>query len=530
MTQLDLPQVSMQRYFDLLKRRRWQVVPVSLLGLLVGGVVAFLIPRYFVAQMDLTYQNAMGEVPVASRDPGGYLVENAKLTIPDAVGDTLALLGWTDYSALPPRERHDYERGLRERLDITDVSGGSRERPVVKLHLTYKDRDGQRAKTFLETLVATWVARELDGMRDKARARVQDATTRLHRAQQAFENANKDLKECQLRNDLPDGSATAEQEAVRTAQQRRVELEARIRDGTSKQRLLQTAVDALEREIELTPAKTEGTDALAPELLPDPANKLALEVQTRRKAFELLRQAHPDWATRKRELEAAEALLQQVLERMGIAAGQNPRQAKLRADSKLKQDELRETELDLQQARTDLQQLELRQRQLTEAFAEMRERQDHLQASQRLRDGALTEVTEASKAQGQLNYKDVITYQQAWVPPAPTDPNILLVALIGCVIGLGVAIGLILAIDLLQGTYKTIDDVERGLSVPVLGGMSHIETEEHRHQVAGSRKRASLFAGSFVVLMVVVVTWYYREPTSLPPFVRDLLAMVLGEG
>ena len=29
MTQLDLPQISFARYVDLLKRRSWQVIPVS---------------------------------------------------------------------------------------------------------------------------------------------------------------------------------------------------------------------------------------------------------------------------------------------------------------------------------------------------------------------------------------------------------------------------------------------------------------------------------------------------------------------
>ena len=43
--QPHLPQLSLQRYVDLVKRRRWQVLPVSLLGLLVGGIVAFFIPR-----------------------------------------------------------------------------------------------------------------------------------------------------------------------------------------------------------------------------------------------------------------------------------------------------------------------------------------------------------------------------------------------------------------------------------------------------------------------------------------------------
>ena len=51
----DLPQLSLQRYFDLVKRRRWQLVPVSLLGLIIGGVVAFFIPRFFVAETLLSH-------------------------------------------------------------------------------------------------------------------------------------------------------------------------------------------------------------------------------------------------------------------------------------------------------------------------------------------------------------------------------------------------------------------------------------------------------------------------------------------
>ena len=49
LSQIELPTVSFARYLDLLKRRTWQVVSVSLLGLVVGGLVALMIPRYYVA-------------------------------------------------------------------------------------------------------------------------------------------------------------------------------------------------------------------------------------------------------------------------------------------------------------------------------------------------------------------------------------------------------------------------------------------------------------------------------------------------
>ena len=43
MTQLDIPQISFARYLELLKRRRWQVIPVTVLGLVIGTAVAQLL-------------------------------------------------------------------------------------------------------------------------------------------------------------------------------------------------------------------------------------------------------------------------------------------------------------------------------------------------------------------------------------------------------------------------------------------------------------------------------------------------------
>ena len=40
MSNFEVPQISLTRYVDLLKRRRWQVVPVSLIGLLLGGFLS----------------------------------------------------------------------------------------------------------------------------------------------------------------------------------------------------------------------------------------------------------------------------------------------------------------------------------------------------------------------------------------------------------------------------------------------------------------------------------------------------------
>jgi hypothetical protein len=145
------------------------------------------------------------------------------------------------------------------------------------------------------------------------------------------------------------------------------------------------------------------------------------------------------------------------------------------------------------------------------------------------RQAALDEIKKHEQILAKLtNQLPVTQPTRAVVPPRPTDPNILVVSLIGSVLGLAAAIGLILLLDLLQGSFKTADDVERGLPVPVLGGMSHLETAEEVLAARAGRRRVSVVAFGFVALVVVVVTIFYVDPTRLPPVVRDLLAMLLG--
>ena len=154
---------------------------------------------------------------------------------------------------------------------------------------------------------------------------------------------------------------------------------------------------------------------------------------------------------------------------------------------------------------------------------------EQIEEAQDAKDAALADLTSATELLAKLDRElPVRAKRPAVVPPAPTEPNILIIAMIGCVLGLGAAIGLILALDVLQGSFKTVDDVERGLPVPVLGGVAHLETAAERVQSARSRRRVAFVSGSAVALLTVVVSIFYFDSTMLPPVVRDILAMILG--
>ena len=95
-------------------------------------------------------------------------------------------------------------------------------------------------------------------------------------------------------------------------------------------------------------------------------------------------------------------------------------------------------------------------------------------------------------------------------------------------IGLGVAIGLILLLDFIRATYKTVPDVEIGLALPVLGSLSHMETDGERRRAKARRVRLTMVSAVLLTLLVCVVTIYYVRPTSLPEIVQQLLSLLLG--
>src|SRR5688572_19336543 len=166
MTQVEIPQVSLARYFDLLKRRRWQVIPISVLGLVIGGLVAFLIPRYYVAETLVQHQQVPGQKESRNvEDPFRSIVDSAKMTIPQAVGDAMKELKWPEAQLADPFERTQRERAVMERVKVDDVNQMTRDRDLAQIRVTYKDRDGARSAVFLNALIETWIKKRLGELR-----------------------------------------------------------------------------------------------------------------------------------------------------------------------------------------------------------------------------------------------------------------------------------------------------------------------------------------------------------------------------
>lgn len=537
MSEIQVPQLSLWRYVDLLKRRRWQVIPVSLLGLVIGGLVAFFIPRYYVAESLIVHQQVPGQdLSKNVDDPFRGIVESALLTIPQAALSAMKQLGWEQALVDDPYALNENVRAVQARIAPVDHDKyRAKDRTYAEISVTYRDRDGVRAANYLNTLVEVWIDEQIEAMRLPNQERRDRANDEVLRQSQVYEK----LLEEKYRLESDYQIAPDLDPVIQRGLLAEREKEAKgIRDKLVEKQMARLALaHAIEIAREAL-AKIERRVAPDPELwakqalaLPGGAKVIGLINYSREKMA-----GFQDWteeyASAAREVKTLEVQLQLLVGPTAAEADglvENPAYAlQLQVVQKLEQSLVElDAEIAAQQKRID--DTVAGMARLAEGLKRYLQKLSDIRDAEEMRNAARERLRDASEVLAKIgNQRTIEQRVRATVPPRPTEPNILLVALIGCMLGLGIAIGLILLLDVLQGSFKTVDDVERGLAVPVLGGMSHLETEAERDHAVRSRRRVALIAATFVFLLVVVVTIFYVDPTRLPPVVRDLLSMLLG--
>ncbi len=535
MTDVELPQLSLQRYLDLVKRRRWQLVPVSLLGLVVGGLVAFFIPRYYVADTLLEHQLPPGAaVSERDEDPFRGVVDSAKTTIPLAVRETLVALKVPEAMTTDLYEQSQVVKGFEAEVDVRD-GNNEKGRQHATIRVTYRDRDGARCAKFLNTLVTVWKEKVIRELRERVQAAEKVARDKENTQNGLYESLLSDKAALERMHKVqPDLGPQVQESQMRLREAARDARRADLREKQVRSQVLEATLAKLKQDLEATPERVAPDSATMEASVKDnvEAAKILALVTAKQMSLGYWDEHSPEYRRLTREIARYEKLLRVMMQTETTATDglvQNPKRAELQAAIEKAEAELAPMRITIAKLETDLLAEDQALAALADAWKQLETLRSKLEAVAADRLRAQTDRREQEEILARLNAKlPVQQVREAVTPPHPTDPNILVVALIGCVLGLGTAIGLILLLDLLQGSFKTVDDVERGLAVPVLGGMSHLETEEERRVVVRGRRRASVAAFAFVGLVVVVVTIYYVDPVRLPPIVRDLLSMLLG--
>ncbi|MFQ5505394.1 MAG: GumC family protein [Planctomycetota bacterium] len=546
MTDLELPNLQLGRYLELLKRRRWQLVPAALLGLAVGFLVAWLIPRYYEART--TVRLHAGLLPTLVRGPreDPFLQEISKARVTLASQNLvrraiLELEDWTDFHSLPQdsEEFRAKVQGVMARIWVHDLNTRDL-RSSALLEIGYRDRDPDRAADFANTIRDLYVSREKELVLGRARASYQQLKKEAANKESAWNEAMKAKLIFFESNDLNPYQTNIRGSFLQSPKFDEFEnlgkaLADLDRSISSMQTELRLKTEKLESgdipsEVEVQPSETVDP-VLAAELAPLHARILFLE-----QMLAEWKPANQNYAITESQLQAVRKRLNAILARKDVKKRlrvPNPKYVTLHG---------RVEELKVQIAKSKDERISDGKRyevlrgelsRLKTAIAKLGEHEDRVKAAHDAWIKALSE------AQGQQNViarlesgagliVDKLT--TAMPPPAPTYPNSWLIAIIGAAIGFGVAIGLILLLDFLQPTWKSFGEVARGLPIPALGGISFLELPEEIRAARLRRLRYTVVASAFVLLIGGLLAVYYLEPLRLPVGVQRFLDSLLSPG
>ena len=411
-------------------------------------------------------------------------------------------------------------------------SGDRRGELVSFLEIKYSDTDAVRAKELTDTLRDVWLEDAIGKLKQNARRLLDDINEEIDlesRLQPELEREIQIFEEQHRINPLDwVGGQTPElSELSRSIS----ELEKTIEDDVADTELRRAKIEKSKAQLALIDPKRrvledEGLSKAQRDQLAQ-AQRILLETE---QALGLIEKAHPSYEKFVQRAEVARAVVEKIKSEAGVDTERvvpNEEWVERNRAIEEAEAELAGLERKIARERERLAALVERRDEMPGVATDYRRRRENREVISEKLDALRGRLAVAQERVKDLERKD-FEIQEASVAPRPTEPNIWLVALAGSAVGLAVAIGLILLLDVLQSTYKTVEDVEHGLALPVLGGLSHMETLEERRQVSVRRTRTGLVAGAFVLLMVSVITIYYVAPTSLPPFVRDTLFLLLG--
>ncbi len=535
MTQLDLPPISLARYVDLLKRRRWQVVPVSLLGLGIGALVAFFIPRYYVVRTDIRYNAELLLSPQQRSidDPLTELLASAKILIPAQIPAVLKELGWPEAAVEDQDARAGFEADVRSRVDIVDLGPTSKQRQNTHLRIGYRDTDGTRVAKFANALRDRWISQQIREVEQASIGEIDQLQRERNKLLDEVEFIAQEIVTFQRQHELDPSLGGSIEPVSKLAGLELAELERRDEELVRELARLQAQLAGIDQRLAEGMPKTIRRKIAPPE---DPIvlakiNALSLDILGLETLLGLISENHERHAPSVALLEKKKAELAVLVPVEDEEVVPNPEYLKLEQSRDETDRLIRETLSVQEPLQTRIKSLRQRLARLPGLAVDYKEKlQREAAARARISENdAALRVAENRRRQIIESRPFTVMYE-ARTPPRPTDPNPTVLALVGSLIGLGLAIGLILLLDAMRFTFKTMQDLEHGLSVPVLGGVSHLETVDERAGVRRHRMVATALASLTVLLVVVVVTIYYVAPARLPGFMFDVLELLLGTG
>ena len=533
-----LPGLQLRFFLGLLQRRRWLILPLALLGLVVGTGTSLLIPRYYRSetQFHLKRIGQQGSDFGPDEDPMEAEVEAARFTITSHVHflSSARRLGWPEFFTNDPEdpEVRAAVEAARKRVKVYLVSS---RKITGHIGISYADKDAGRSAEMANTLRDLWLEERQRKVRSELKANYDQAWALLIEARQEYEQAAEALQEFNQANRIhPTTDREGRERGGTGIFDQLEEKEKTIAEQEARLAELEKARDNLAARLAETDpvlSRVTGTEEALNQLLAPYLVRRAQLVHLLEKVYS---EPHPLRRSAEREVEMIDEQVARIRRELGeseVARRANPDYVKLEKELQARKDEIDAVQSSLEVYRRQRETL------IEEArrFPALKRDHDRLAAAVEDAQELVTSRKQQVAAQNeQLAFFNSGLHHEvtseAYPPPKPNDPATWVIVLIGMVIGLGVAVGFIVLIEVLRISFRSVEEAEAALPIPVLGACTYVETEAEVREAGRRRLVASLAAAVVILSLATILVLYFVDPARLPLFAQKALDHIFGAG
>lgn len=534
-------QGQVQEFVDVLGRRRWQVVLPALFVFALGCVAAVIVPKKYRVHTRIELREARVQEDPQLKNPEeaptAREIFNAEHHIKHENRITKLIrdeLKWDDYARLSDVDRTLYVERVMKNIEVA-VLQKTRNEGSTFVDIYYADVDPARAVTFLNRLARLWVTEVIDRDRNVLRKELDLAQDKLADAQRRATLAGKQLAELLEQNDLDIVEPTAYGQVGKDKVDVRIAAAENERDAVTATLASALAqIDALEQQWTNTEPTVPVTDTMQGTSNADEVAKLESVIKDLQLQQKPYKDAHPKWQVLDGLIKEAEAKLlalqQTVTEAQVFTRFEpNPLRPQLR-----QQIDALAAQVDGHKARLAAleQLLEASRRERSERVELLRKR-DELKREKAIADEEYAlQQREHSRKKSALDtateaYGNPFEFtSQAQASKRPNHPNPWVIVGFAAIAGIALGLASALLSEYTKNCYRSVGDVARVLSVPVLGVVGTIVTSAELKR-RRTRRVATAFSTIAIIGGLAWFTWAWATkpevlPTALVQAIDDL--------
>ena len=502
---------DIQHYVDLVFRERHKVLAVSLVVLSLFTWGSFFIPKVYEASSTVLIEKSSIIEPLVlgpgvskgNEDRLSNLKNN--ITSRSILEKVIKKLGLdTGVSS----QNEQLIASLRKDLTIT-VQGARQKGPDL-FTVSYQGGDRLRARDVVNTVVREYINETLGFRKSDASGAYEFIQGQLMEYKTKLEESDKSIREFRERNpNMVPQSESSLAGRIEHYQTARIEAEIKLKELIRKRENLRKQLSG-EKELTVAMVTSEGS----PQGRLNYLNNQLVVLMTK------YTDNYPEVIKVKNEIEELKRQIEQAKTTPVHGGGAetstiNPIYQQLR-------EELARTDAEAESVRARVDEIARQQNEGERIFGRMPKEQEEWTKLQRDRNvyqkiyDELLQKLETARVSRELESADdngaFKILDMAIAPALPVRPNRVQMILLGIVMGAAAGIGGVIALDVLNKSYKNAASIELNLKLPVLATIPKIVTDEDKMQAKRLDKRVFTAAGAylFVIGLVLVEEILYR--------------------